>query len=382
MLQPGREGIRVASNTDFSKNNLDCLRLLLAFIVAFFHIYALTSISAFSAFGHLSPHFAVRGFFVISGLLIYRSYSRSSSIKSYFEKRVRRIYPAYFTVVVLAAIALFPLSTLPLSRYLGAGFWEYLAANLVFLNFAAATLPGVFASHINSAVNGALWTLKIEVAFYILVPLIHYWCSRFGTKRVLGIIFSLSFLWKAAFWYLAAMSRSRAGYTLHASRSIYDKMDVQFPAQLAYFCAGILLFLYFDKLKSHFISVSCITAILFLTDHFFTGELLDLFWISGFVFVFGFWRYFGNASKYGDFSYGVYIVHWPILQVLVTLGATKLNPAIFLPLALSLIVLTSFLMWHLVESRFLANSSHYRQGAKEDLFPAKTVSQPIFVPRE
>jgi len=77
---------------DFSRNNLDCLRVILASIVALFHISALTGLPAFDFLGkYCSPHFAVRSFFVISGMLIYRSYSRSSSISSYFDKRVRRI---------------------------------------------------------------------------------------------------------------------------------------------------------------------------------------------------------------------------------------------------------------------------------------------------
>ena len=79
------------------------------------------------------------------------------------------------------------------------------------------------------------------------------------------------------------------------------------------------------------------------------------------VFVFGFWRYFGNFSKYGDFSYGVYIVHWPILQTLIVFGLARFNAVIFLLVSLSLISLAASLMWHLVESRFLASSSHYRQ---------------------
>ena len=372
----------MTTNTDLNKNNLDFLRLILASIVALYHISALTGISAFSAFGRLSPHFAVRGFFVISGLLIYRSYARSSSARSYFSKRARRIYPAYFTVIAVAAIALFPLSTVRWTQYFAVGFWKYLAANLVFLNFAAPTLPGVFASHGNSAVNGALWTLKIEVAFYLFVPLLHYFCSRLGTKRVIAGLFVLSCVWKYGFAFLDSLYTSQASYAIDPTRSIYAKLEVQFPAQLMYFCAGILLFLYFDKLKSHFISLSCITAVLFLTDHFFTGETLDVLWITGFVFVFGFWRYFGNASKHGDFSYGVYIVHWPILQVLVTLGATKLNPAIFLPLALSSIGLSAFLMWRLVESKFLASSSHYRQAAKEAPVAQPTPAQPLFIAAE
>lgn len=347
---------------DFSRNNLDCLRLILASTVALFHLHALSGLSAFAAFDKfLSPHFAVRSFFVISGLLIYRSYTKSSSFASYLEKRVRRIYPAYFTVVVLAAVALAPLSTFSLLQYFGFGFWKYLGANLLFLNFLVPSLPGVFTLNSSPAVNGALWTLKIEVAFYLFIPVLHYLCSRFGPKKTVGTVFCLACMWKYGFAWLASTGGPGAFHSLDRSRNLYEQLEVQFPAQLVYFTAGILLLLYFDKLKFHFRWIFCITAVLFFLDHFFAGERLDVFWISGTVFVFGFWRYFGNFAKYGDFSYGVYIVHWPILQTLVALGVAELNPAIFFLAAVSLIGLTAFLMWHLVESRFLARSSHYRQ---------------------
>ncbi|MDR3573751.1 MAG: hypothetical protein P4L50_07815, partial [Anaerolineaceae bacterium] len=136
--------------------------------------------------------------------------------------------------------------------------------------------------------------------------------------------------------------------------------DVQFPSQLAYFLAGVVLLIYFDQLKRHFRSILAITAVLFLVDLFFTRDLLDVFWISGFVFVFGFWRYFGNFAKHGDFSYGLYIVHWPILQILIALGVAKINPAVFFLVSITAVVLVSVLMWKLVESRFLARSNHYR----------------------
>jgi peptidoglycan/LPS O-acetylase OafA/YrhL len=356
----------MSGDADFGKNNLDCLRLILASIVVLFHVSALTGLLAFSVLGkYCSPHFAVRSFFVISGLLIYRSYTRSSSIASYFEKRARRIYPAYFTVVVVAALTLLGLSTLPVSQYFGYGFWKYLGANLVFLNFLAPSLPGVFTSNPLHWVNGALWTLKIEVAFYLFVPVMHYLCTRFGTKATIGTIFVLSCVWRYGFAWLAYTHRSLGVDSADAPRSIYAQLEVQFPAQLAYFVAGVLLLIYFDKLRFHFMTVSGITAGLFILDHFSTRDFLDVFWISGVVFVFGFWRYFGNFSKYGDFSYGVYILHWPILQTLIALGATRLNPAIFLLVSLSLIALTALLMWHLVESRFLTKSSHYRQVSRK-----------------
>ncbi len=339
---------------DFKENNLDLLRLLFAVIVVLFHTSALTGITGLAVLGeYCNPHFAVRGFFVISGLLIYRSYTRSTSIRSYLEKRVRRIYPAYFVVVVGAA-AFLPLLTLGFPAYIyGGAFWKYLGANLLFLNFLAPNLPGVFTTNAMQAVNGALWTLKIEVVFYLCVPLIHNLCRRFGTKATVGVIFALSCLWKVAFWQLA----------LHdPSRPIWDKLDVQIPSQMAYFCGGILLLTYFEKLRNHGLIISVITACVFLADHFWGREFLDVFWISGFVLVCGFCRYLGNFAKYGDFSYGVYIVHWPILQCMVFFGLPRLNPLIFLSLALVLVFAASFLMWHLVEKRFLTASSHYRRA--------------------
>jgi len=350
-------------SADLNKNNLDFLRLVLASTVFLFHINALTNLPAFAPLGRFtSAPFAVRTFFVISGLLIYRSYTRSSSVSSYFEKRVRRIYPAYFTVIVLAALALSSLSTLPLSQYFGMGFWKYLGANLLFLNFLAPTLPGVFTSNNLSAVNGALWTLKIEAAFYLFVPVMHYLCTRFGTKQTIGLIFVLSCAWKFGFGALASLAASHGGYSLDNTRNIYSQLQVQFPAQLVYFSAGILILLYFDKLKHHFGKILLVTASAYLVDHLFKTDSLDIVWISGIVLLVGFWRYFGNFSKHGDFSYGVYIVHWPILQTLICLGlAAKLTPPIFFLLSVLLVGITSGLMWSLVESRFLTTSSHYRQ---------------------
>ena len=171
------------TKTDFSRNNLDFLRLFFALTVVFYHISALTHIPAFADFGkYLSGAYAVKSFFVISGMLIYRSHLKSSSLASYLEKRVRRIYPAYFTVVALAAVALLPLSTLPASQYFGLGFWKYVAANLVFLK-PSGTLPGVFTSNSLQAVNGALWTLRVEVTFYLFVPVMCIYARASARKR-------------------------------------------------------------------------------------------------------------------------------------------------------------------------------------------------------
>jgi len=347
----------VRLTADFKENNLDFLRLFFAAIVVLFHTSVLSGLDALAPLGvYCNPRFAVRGFFVISGLLIYRSYTRSSTIRSYLEKRVRRIYPAYFAIVVGAAIVL-PLfsSQFPMHTY-GFGFWKYLGANLVFLNFLAPNLPGVFASNDIQAVNGALWTLKIEVIFYLSVPIIHRLSRKFGTNLTIGTILALSFIWTYAFWWLSLADPSRI---------IWQKLDAQFPSAIAYFCAGILLLVHFDKLREHSLLVIVIAACAFAADQFWGREVFDLISISGFVLICGFWRYLGNFAKYGDFSYGVYIVHWPILQCMIWFKFMPHHAGAFLGAALALVFSASFLMWHLVEKRFLAASSHYRLAPAE-----------------
>lgn len=345
---------------DFSRNNLDMLRLALAGMVFLFHMGDLTSFPAFSWFANNIPsQTAVKGFFVISGLLIYRSYSRSRSLGSYFDKRVRRIYPAYFTVIVLAALSLVFLSSVSAKTYFGFGFWKYLAANLVFLNHFCPALPGVFAGNNETAVNGALWTLKIEWLWYLSIPIVFRLAKRFGNPSVFGAFAAFSLLWRYGFsGYASAVHGSDPKTAFLCSH-----LAIEFPGQLIYFLAGVVLVLYFDRLRRHLPLVAVGTVLLFAVDHFFTKGAFDVIWISGAVLIVGFWRYLGNFSKYGDFSYGVYIVHWPILQVLIATGvAAAMPPWRFFFLAVALVVLAATLLWHLVEKRFLRNSSHYRQA--------------------
>ena len=85
-----------------SRNNFDLLRLLFAGVVCVVHAQQLSGMGELTfVTWALSSTVAVKAFFVVSGYLIFMSYDRSSSIWSYAQKRVRRIYPDYFTVVAL-----------------------------------------------------------------------------------------------------------------------------------------------------------------------------------------------------------------------------------------------------------------------------------------
>jgi peptidoglycan/LPS O-acetylase OafA/YrhL len=86
------------------RNNLDLLRFLFASIVFFVHSHSISGSYNLRIFSYLSSAIAVKSFFIISGFLIFMSYQNSSSIKNYFFKRIRRIYPAYFVMIFLSAL--------------------------------------------------------------------------------------------------------------------------------------------------------------------------------------------------------------------------------------------------------------------------------------
>ena len=167
------------------KNNFDLLRFSFAFVVFLVHAYALSGAETLSILVHyISSEIAVKSFFVVSGFLIFMSYENTHSVRAYFIKRLRRIYPAYIFIIVLCAAAGLLLSSLVMTDYLSWPLFKYLLSNLVFLNFLQPNLPGLFEHNALQAVNGALWTLKVEVAFYVFVPLAVLAFRKFGRLSI------------------------------------------------------------------------------------------------------------------------------------------------------------------------------------------------------
>jgi len=125
----------------------------------------------------------------VSGFLIFMSYEKTHSTQRYFVKRARRIYPAYFFVITISVVAGLLLSDSSWADYFSLQTLKYIAANLVFLNFLQPSLPGLFDGNIIQAVNGALWTLKIKVMFYLSVPLIVFAFGKFRRLPVLVVLY-------------------------------------------------------------------------------------------------------------------------------------------------------------------------------------------------
>jgi peptidoglycan/LPS O-acetylase OafA/YrhL len=341
------------NNPRLMHNNFDFLRLLFAGIVCIVHAYELSGFKQLAWVAVvLSSAVAVKAFFVVSGFLIFMSFERSSSLSSYARKRVMRIYPAYFTTILLCAILLVGISSKTAEQYYSFAWVKYVFSNLAFLNFLQPTLPGVFESNRLAAVNGALWTLKIEAMFYLTVPALVFLFRKFSRLPILVLVYSSSVAY--AWLFATAAQRTGSGFYLELGR--------QLPGQLSYFMAGGTLYYFlplFERRIKYFLPAA---AVILATNSVFPLPLLEPIALAVVVVFFGLFLYIGNFGKYGDFSYGFYILHFPVIQVFLHVGWFRDSPFGFLISVILATTMGAVAMWHLIEKRFLITSSH-RVGA-------------------
>jgi peptidoglycan/LPS O-acetylase OafA/YrhL len=340
------------SSRNHQFNNFDFLRFLLALTVFLVHISFLSQSYALKIFElFLSSQVAVECFFVISGFLIFMSFENSSNIENYFIKRLRRIYPAYIAIISLTAFFIFIFHINTLNVNLMYSIFKYFIANAFFLNFLHSSVLGIFEDNHLQAINGALWTLKIEVMFYLLVPIIASFFNRFNKAFVLLFICFLSLSYSYFIQNLIALG------DLNPS----SQLKHQLPAQLVYFLVGAIFFYYFELFKRYiFVMMSIAIASTFF---YFDNSLFWILrpWIFG-IFVIAFATLvpcLGKFSKYGDISYGIYIIHFPIIQLCVSFGLFKNSAILGLIVSLILVLFLAFLLWHTIEKPFLSRSSHY-----------------------
>ena len=336
-------------------NNFDLLRLLFAGSVALWHAYDLSRSPALAALSSVaSAELGVKSFFVVSGFLVVMSCENSRSLREYAAKRVRRIYPAYFAVVVGCAVLGVLVSRLSASEYFSADVLRYLAANLLFLNFLAPGLPGVFEGNPWREVNGALWTLKVEVMFYAAVPLLVAAYRRVGAPLILVLLYVASVGYSLG---LGAMAEA-------SGRPFYLQLQRQLPGQLTYFLAGAALYLYREHAFARWKLLLWVAVAAGAVQHAVfppLSVLVEPVWL-GIIVIYGAYGlpYLGNFARFGDLSYGLYIFHFPVIQVLVAAGYFERAPFAGLLTAMATSLALAYLSWHLVERRFLGRRSHYR----------------------
>ncbi|MBX0291160.1 acyltransferase [Hymenobacter sp. HSC-4F20] len=334
------------------QNNFDAVRLGLALTVVLCHLAVLSALPAFQPFlTVLSADFAVKGFFVISGCLVTRSYLTSATGWEYAEKRARRIYPAYLVTIGLAwAVGLVATRLSPADYLRHPASYRYLAANAGFLNFLQPTLPGTFEQHPVSVLNGSLWTIKVELCLYCCVPILVWLFRRVGAYPAVALAYGGALLWS---WLLPQVPG--------LSPQMVTELARQFPGMLHFFALGALFTFKERQLGPWLGWVALASGVAFLVvRHHALREVVEpLYYAAAVLYLATRLPVQLPVGQWGDVSYGTYLVHFPLIQLFIYWGIFEHQPWVGLVGLLLTVLTVAFLLWHAVEKRWLKRSSHY-----------------------
>lgn len=174
---------------------LDGVRALCVLLVGWFHIWQQGWLSpSFVLFGqHISLDFLLRsgyiwvdGMLLLSGFLLYLPFTQGKNVPAvwpFYKKRLIRILPSYLLCIILMFF-------LALIQKKYATPWAAGRDLLAHLTFTHTLFP--FSYH-HTPLNGALWTLGVEMQFYLIFPFIAWLFRRFPSLTWLvmtGIAFA------------------------------------------------------------------------------------------------------------------------------------------------------------------------------------------------
>lgn len=323
-------------------NNAAELRLFFALCVLVSHTIQLAGFSQYDIWRSiLSSELAVQGFFILSGYLVMGSFERSTGWKDFYLRRLLRIYPAYAAAVFIFLL-LSVLQAVALGRNIQ---WQevprYIVANLILLNFVQPGIGGLFEGQAFTEINGALWTIKLEVLFYTIVPFLYAMGRRWSLRRVAVVLILLGLAWRLG------LSSLAVNYNL----AVHPALAHQLPGQLHFFAVGILLFdasHHPHARRGHaMVLLAALTLAVVLSG---PRLALQLGGLCVLIYVVSRLPQAPTPFSKHDLSYGVYLCHFPIIQLLIGAGLVTHGASLFLITVFSLATGYAWLSWRLIEA--------------------------------
>lgn len=336
-------------------NHLNAMRLGLAVTVAYVHALAV-------GFGHqpgvgktLVGDLAVDAFFVLSGFLITASYLRLQSVRRYLWHRFLRIMPGFWVCLALTAVVVAPALAWMQGRSAFSVFvapensaGDYVVANFALLmrQFDIAGLPtGVPEPGV---LDGSLWTLFYEAICYLGIILL---ALLGGLRRRPAL--ALAAL--CVLWALTAMNAT--GFQV-----VGQERMLRFAFL---FLLGAVGWLYAERVPVHGVlaagSLAILVPSLFVLPDYRALAAPAFAYLCLWVAV---TRPPRRVLQH-DLSYGVYVYHWPIQQLLVVAGFGAWGEVSFVAVSVALVLVAAAVSWRMIERPALGfkNAAWVERGA-------------------
>jgi peptidoglycan/LPS O-acetylase OafA/YrhL len=353
----------------FRPNNFDLLRILAATQVLYFHSMTYLHVPIPSWAIPFENFPGVPIFFVISGYLVSASYERSDHLTTYFRNRFLRIYPGLWCCLVVTAI------TVSVFKY---SLLRPEAAQWFVLQLGGFIYTPRFLSTFGfGSYNGSLWTIPVELQFYVFLPAVY--ALAFSEKRRDTVVWSMFLIFSAVYILTLYFLPQLGG----PEETPYEKLfRYSFVPHFFLFLAGVVL-QRCDAFKYRIISGKGLVWLLFYLVFCalsaktpisnFAGKIILAITVISLAYTLP-----TTAKKLlhdNDISYGVYIYHALIINILVSLGLT--HRAVYVLVVWLGAYIMGYLSWILIERRFLRKKRREQvAGVRPPGFDAVTVSPP------
>ena len=324
---------------------LDALRGVAVLAVVFFHFTTRFA----EVYGHPTPpivrvplgHYGVQLFFVISGMVIFLTLERSRSAIDFVIARVGRLYPPYWVALTLTfgAITLVGLPGAEVSP-------PQYAWNLTMIQRFVDVHD----------VDGAYWSLQVELAFYLLMLVL-------VAVRGLALIEPLLLAWLAVLSADAAMPGWIAQIVM-GSRLVADVLALFGYADL--FIVGIVMHLRRTRGTSPGLAIALVGALVFHARQSTLESTAIVFAIAAAfeAVVRGRLQRIAVAPLlfFGTISYPLYLIHQNVgFVALLALYRRGAPTHVAIPLALLLVTAIATLLHSAVEQPGQALAGHLRR---------------------
>ncbi len=324
-------------------NNFNLLRMLAALFIAYYHCYFMTIGPGMTDEMHplmfAASQIVLNFFFVASGFLIARSFERRRDLSAYIAARALRLLPGVFVLSLLIAFMMGPVVTeVTLAEYFSSLLtWLYVPATTSLQ--PDMTLPGVFASNVNPyEIDEALWTLRYEVVCYIGLALV----------GVAGLL-------RRGRGFAALSVVMLCGYLLLTyATSLRDVTAINHMTHFGIsFFLGMVFYIYRESIPLYggvAFGLCLLAALAVYLTGWDAGEPLTIL-ATGYAI---FWLAYvpgGVIRRYnalGDYSYGVYIYHFPVEQLFMHYIGGFTIPGLFI-VSLPVTLACAVLSWRYVE---------------------------------
>ncbi|QDQ27263.1 acyltransferase [Chitinimonas arctica] len=340
-------------------DNLNLLRAFAALAVVVYHVIEKTQWTAFPIEGPLLTFrigwVGVDLFFIISGfviaysaLLLYRK-QPTEFAGSYWRRRLTRILPLYLLTMVLWIVLAWP------------DFFKQPASIWAWHLFTHLAFIHSFWTDTHGSIDGANWSLALEMQFYLAVALLIRWIDRTPGWRIWLYCTLIAWAWRACM------------LVLYGNGEVFPLFAhvTQLPGTLDEFGAGIFLAKWVLEKRARnpwqgllWAAAACVVGYycmghLWSQDYWVAPHMVVLWRTSLAVFlvcvlaaaielpqlVSGKWLQ--PVNYLGEISYGIYL--WHLFAIGFATSITGIAPAQVLIVTLALTLLAAACSWHYFE---------------------------------